>query len=235
MGLIFPFLDVIYTAKLVDEEGYLCVRKLDEYAQSRAKRYRSPGGRPAPIPRVYGSTGQDIRLTEQLTSMFNPSTGYPRRLITEMNDEQRELGPTVIIADHQDEGQGRGDRRWRQAEHGMYLNWLRSGIDQQKIALLPILAAAAARRALAGVGVANTRIKWPNDIFLNAKKVAGILLESKTYDYGGDTNHGTGIAVEGANNRIFNNTALENGTFDLADDGTNNRWWNNEFETANWE
>ena len=54
-------------------------------------------------------------------------------------------------------------------------------------------------------------------------------------DNGGDTNHGTGIAVEGANNRIFNNTALENGTFDLADDGTNNRWWNNEFETANWE
>lgn len=47
---------------------------------------------------------------------------------------------------------------------------------------------------------------------------------------------GIGIVVKpgGANNRIFNNTALENGTFDLADDGTDNRWWNNEYEIANW-
>jgi parallel beta-helix repeat protein len=49
-------------------------------------------------------------------------------------------------------------------------------------------------------------------------------------------NDGIGIVVKpgGANNRIFNNTALENGTFDLADDGTNNRWWNNEYGNANW-
>ena len=36
------------------------------------------------------------------------------------------------------------------------------------------------------------------------------------------------------NNTIFNNTALRNGFYDLADEGTGNRWWNNEYETANW-
>jgi parallel beta-helix repeat protein len=49
-------------------------------------------------------------------------------------------------------------------------------------------------------------------------------------------NDGAGIAVEtgGENNRIFKNTAFENDTLDFADYGTDNRWWNNEYESANW-
>lgn len=48
-------------------------------------------------------------------------------------------------------------------------------------------------------------------------------------------NFAVGIAVEtrGANNRIFNNTVFDN-NLDLADYGTDNRWWNNEYETADW-
>jgi parallel beta-helix repeat protein len=47
-------------------------------------------------------------------------------------------------------------------------------------------------------------------------------------------NRGAGIAVWGDNNKTNNNTALGNGTYDLCDDGTGNRWWNNEYETAYW-
>lgn len=74
----------IDTAVAADADGYLRVGKLGEYACSRAISYKSPGGRPAPKPRIYGSTDQDITLTEQITPTYNPSTGYPRPLITEL-------------------------------------------------------------------------------------------------------------------------------------------------------
>ena len=44
----------------------------------------------------------------------------------------------------------------------------------------------------------------------------------------------SGIEVSGDNNAIFNNTALHNGFYDLADEGTDNRWRNNTYETKNW-
>ena len=37
--------------------------------------------------------------------------------------------------------------------------------------------------------------------------------------------------ADSENNRIYNNTAFENGTFDLVEEGTDNRWWNNDYET----
>jgi hypothetical protein len=35
-------------------------------------------------------------------------------------------------------------------------------------------------------------------------------------------------------NRISSNTALGSGYYDLFDQGTDNKWWNNEYETVNW-
>lgn len=67
----------------------------------------------------------------------------------------------------------------------------------------------------------------------------GIVVSGENNRLMGNTswdNDGAGIAIdtEGENNRIFNNTASENGTFDLKDNGTDNRWWNNEYESAIW-
>jgi hypothetical protein len=47
-------------------------------------------------------------------------------------------------------------------------------------------------------------------------------------------NDRAGIEIQGDNNWIFHNTALRNRYFDLVNEGTGNRWWNNEYETANW-
>jgi|GEM_PF-2636680 len=49
-----------------------------------------------------------------------------------------------------------------------------------------------------------------------------------------DDNGNVGIWIEGDDNTIFNNTALGNGVYDLADAGAGNRWWNNEYVTADW-
>jgi len=99
-----------------------------------------------------------------------------RSIIAEMDDESQKLGATLIVADRQDAGEGRGDRKWVSPVGGLYLNWLRSGLDSETIGRLPMLAATAAHAAVSSIGVSGARIKWPNDILVDRKKLAGLLV-----------------------------------------------------------
>ena len=99
-----------------------------------------------------------------------------RRIITEMDEESQRLGSTLILADRQDRGEGRGGRSWLSPAGGLYMNWLRSGINAETITQLPMLAAAAASDAIHHLGVSDVRIKWPNDILVGGRKLAGILV-----------------------------------------------------------
>lgn len=87
---------------------------------------------------------------------------------------------TVILADYQSLGKGRGNNRW-QSEKGQNLlfsiifkpDFLRA--DKQFYLSMGISNGIAELvEKIAG----NSKIKWPNDIFLNNKKVAGILIEN---------------------------------------------------------
>jgi BirA family biotin operon repressor/biotin-[acetyl-CoA-carboxylase] ligase len=99
-----------------------------------------------------------------------------RQIIAEMDEESQKLGATLILADRQEKGQGRGDRSWESPEGGLYMSWLRSGIRAETIAQLPMLAAAAAHTAISKIGVTDVRIRWPNDILVGGRKLAGILV-----------------------------------------------------------
>jgi len=99
-----------------------------------------------------------------------------RRIIAEMDDESQNLGATLIVADRQERGEGRGDRSWESPTGGLYLSWLRSGIKAETIAQLPMLAATAAHDAMTRIGVSDIRVKWPNDILVGGRKLAGILV-----------------------------------------------------------
>ena len=86
---------------------------------------------------------------------------------------------TVVMADSQSRGRGRMERAW---ESPAGLNIYSSFILKPPIAVstapqLTLLAGVAAARALAGASGLDARIKWPNDIFMNGKKLAGILAE----------------------------------------------------------
>ncbi len=99
-----------------------------------------------------------------------------RRIIAEMDEESQKLGSTLIMADRQIKGEGRGDRSWESPSGGLYMSWLRSGVTAETIARLPMLAAAAAVEALEEIGVNGSRIKWPNDLLVDGRKLAGILV-----------------------------------------------------------
>lgn len=82
---------------------------------------------------------------------------------------------TVLVARHQTAGRGRLDRRW-DAPPGTNLLaslLLDEPVDRPGAAMRSVaLAAAAASRRLAGVSV---ELKWPNDLLVHERKLAGLL------------------------------------------------------------
>ena len=88
---------------------------------------------------------------------------------------------TVVVADQQLAGRGRRGRIWR-APAGTSL--LASIIVRPRLpqALLPTfspMTAVATAEALRRVAPVAARVKWPNDVLVGGKKIAGILLESR--------------------------------------------------------
>ena len=91
-----------------------------------------------------------------------------------------ERGPTWIFSEEQTQGRARRGRTWVQGSGQFSATLLmrpEGGPDQA--ALRSFIAALALREALVEVTDHNQfSLKWPNDVLLNDKKLAGILLES---------------------------------------------------------
>jgi len=87
---------------------------------------------------------------------------------------------TVIIANRQSAGRGRlGRSFFSPEEKGIYMSvLLRPDISLERAVLITSMAAVAVARAVERVGGIEAKIKWVNDIFLNGKKVCGILTEA---------------------------------------------------------
>ena len=86
---------------------------------------------------------------------------------------------TVVIAKTQSQGRGRFERNWESPEGGVYLSViLRPRESFEKLPLLSFVVALAVTKTIRSYGLPAT-IKWPNDIRVNGRKIAGILLESE--------------------------------------------------------
>ncbi len=86
---------------------------------------------------------------------------------------------TVVVADHQRSGRGRWGREWLGVPGAslMFSIVLRPEGDPTLITTALGVAAAEAIESLTGL---HCKIKWPNDIEIDGKKVAGILVESRS-------------------------------------------------------
>jgi BirA family biotin operon repressor/biotin-[acetyl-CoA-carboxylase] ligase len=91
----------------------------------------------------------------------------------------------VFVADEQTRGRGREGRRWiAPAGAGLLMSVaLRLGCEPRPLGLLPLAAGLAAAAALRGSGVA-ARLKWPNDVLIGSRKLAGLLCEARPLDPG---------------------------------------------------
>src|SRR4030067_3314014 len=86
---------------------------------------------------------------------------------------------TVVLAESQSKGKGRLGRRWFSPFGvNIYLSIiLRPQMPTSQIPLLTFAAAIAVAKSIRDVTNLDADIKWPNDILIRGKKVAGILSE----------------------------------------------------------
>jgi BirA family biotin operon repressor/biotin-[acetyl-CoA-carboxylase] ligase len=84
----------------------------------------------------------------------------------------------VIIAGEQKSGRGRQNRKWLSPKGGIWLSVvLRPRISASKITLLPFAAALAVCDTIKKTTQLDAKLRWPNDVTISGKKVAGILID----------------------------------------------------------
>ncbi len=88
----------------------------------------------------------------------------------------------VVFAEEQTAGRGRAGAKWMSGRADSIICSIVLTKNKCKAELLSLTLAVAVAEAIGEIGGKSAKIKWPNDIILNAKKVAGILLESKNYN-----------------------------------------------------
>ncbi|MGL5820091.1 MAG: biotin--[acetyl-CoA-carboxylase] ligase [Sarcina sp.] len=92
---------------------------------------------------------------------------------------------TIVLAKEQTSGKGKNNRKWFSPTGGIYLSYLLKNLPKEP-QIIPLITSLAIIRALKPHKL-SAKIKWPNDIIYNAKKLGGILVESKinslSYEY----------------------------------------------------
>ncbi len=134
------------------------------------------------------------------------SFGTPHRhfrVTDSTNDRARELvetgapGGTVVTAREQTAGRGRQGRVWTAPEGKalLYSAVLRS-LDERHLLLplsVPLAVCAAAEQLRPG---AECQVKWPNDIWLEGRKLSGILIEAKPQEGWAVIGIGLNLSIE---------------------------------------
>ena len=114
--------------------------------------------------------GRDIRVFEQTTSTNDVIEKLARDGVKE---------GVAVFAESQTKGRGRLGRKWISPTHkGLWFSLLlRPNLRPQEATQLTVASATALRRAIHSETGLNPEIKWPNDILVRGRKVAGILTE----------------------------------------------------------
>ncbi|HEX2833783.1 MAG TPA: biotin--[acetyl-CoA-carboxylase] ligase [Thermoanaerobaculia bacterium] len=121
-----------------------------------------------------------------------------RRIVTECIENELSLPQAMIVAGEQFAGRGRNDRSWSSpAGKGIYATTLLTK-SAQELPLVPLAMANLLATYLRETYSIDARIKWPNDILVGGRKIAGILIEARMQDDRVYLLIGIGVNVEPA-------------------------------------
>lgn len=104
-----------------------------------------------------------------------PSTNNLAKQLAESGESEG----TVVVADIQTEGRGRGSRKWLSSLGGLYLSLiLRPELPVERVGGITLTVGVAVAKAIISLYGLDAKLKWPNDVLINKRKVCGILTES---------------------------------------------------------
>lgn len=119
-----------------------------------------------------------------------------RRIVVECIENELSLPQAMIIAGEQFAGRGRNDRQWSSpAGKGIYATTLVSR-PAAELQVVPLAIANIVATYLRDTFGLDARIKWPNDVLVGGRKIAGILIEARVNEERAYLLIGTGINVE---------------------------------------
>jgi BirA family transcriptional regulator, biotin operon repressor / biotin---[acetyl-CoA-carboxylase] ligase len=127
---------------------------------------------------------------------------HHRRSLDSTNDLARELAAggapqgTVVTAEEQVAGRGRQGRSWTApAGKALLYSAIVRPLEQRHL-VLPLAAPLAVAEAAEEVADVSCAIKWPNDVWIEGRKCAGVLIEARPQDGWAVIGVGLNVAIE---------------------------------------
>lgn len=119
-----------------------------------------------------------------------------RRILDECLDNELSLPQAIIIAGEQFAGRGRNERMWSSPPgKGIYATTLLTR-PASELGLFPLEMANIVTTYLRETFDIDARIKWPNDVLVDNRKIAGILIEARVQEKDAHLLIGTGVNLE---------------------------------------
>lgn len=120
-----------------------------------------------------------------------------RRVIDECLENDIPVPQALIVAREQRDGRGRESRVWISPRDGGLWSTTLATVSRERLALLPLEAAIAVSEFVrTQLGVEN-RLKWPNDVLVGDRKIAGVLIEARSTADDCHVAIGVGINISG--------------------------------------
>jgi len=141
---------------------------------------------------IHKVRGRGYRLEAPLSLLDSDSlcasSTYPITLLQQVDSTNAQamrhlasgaVPPFLVIAEQQTAGRGRRGRSWASpfGENLYYSLVLRVSGGMRQLEGLSLVVGLALLQALRDAGVADAGLKWPNDLLVGGRKIAGILLE----------------------------------------------------------
>ncbi|MEO9362518.1 MAG: biotin--[acetyl-CoA-carboxylase] ligase [Nitrososphaera sp.] len=149
--------------------------------------YRLAGGTTHPVPwELVGILKTSFVGKGRM--VYRDSADSTQSIAIALAEKNSDVHGAVVIAEQQSSGRGRMKRKWLSPRGGVWASVvLKPSIPTAASTMLPFVAALAVCDAVRQATGLQATLKWPNDVMVNGKKAAGILLdlsaEAETVNY----------------------------------------------------
>jgi BirA family transcriptional regulator, biotin operon repressor / biotin---[acetyl-CoA-carboxylase] ligase len=121
--------------------------------------------------------GLETKVIGQRAHYFESTDSTQSQALKMVNETNSE--GTIIISEEQTGGRGRSGRKWISPKGGIWFSIiLYPKFDISNITLFPIASSLALSYAIEKICKVKTELKWPNDLTIKGKKLAGMLVDA---------------------------------------------------------